>query len=296
VVLFLHGDGAQDRFAGESYTLIMNTFLKNGIACFSWDKQGVGGSSGNWLHQTMADRAEEAISALNMLTKRGDIKPDKIGYIGFSQAGWVIPEIATRTNDAEFYIIVGGATSWLAQGHYLTRTRLSLEGFAEPVIQQALSYSDTLSELILNGLSYDDYVSYRTNNPTPVGYSTSLIPKDRFTFIQQNIGVDSAEQIATINKPLLAIWGEDDLNVDAKSNIRVYENAISKAKRHEMTLLMFEDATHGILKSQHYNYQLLEQWPLSAQLRYLFEGEAAYSQGYFDVLRDWTREQLHQDQ
>jgi len=34
---------------------------------FSWDKPGVGASTGNWLHQSMSDRADETLSAINAL-------------------------------------------------------------------------------------------------------------------------------------------------------------------------------------------------------------------------------------
>ena len=43
-------------------------------------------------------------------------QPDiKVGYLGFSQAGWVIPIAATQSNP-DFSVIIGGAVNWRDQG------------------------------------------------------------------------------------------------------------------------------------------------------------------------------------
>lgn len=294
VALFLHGDGPQDRFAGDSYSLVMNAFLKKGIACFSWDKKGVGKSGGNWLHQNMSGRADEALAALQALEKRDEIDAEKIGYIGFSQAGWVIPEIATKSNIPAFYIIVGGATNWMKQSAYIARTRLLSEGFSDNDIQQVLTYSNRVNELIKGESSYDDYASFHDENPAPKGYVTNLLSKERFQFVRSNIGADiSTKNIQNIKKPLLAIWGEHDLNVDAAMNHSVYKEATENMPGGDVTLLMIGSATHGILNSETYNYHLIGQWPVSTKIRYLLEAKDAYGKGYLETLGDWINQQLH---
>ncbi len=44
VAVFIHGDGPHDRTSNGHYAFIMNALLKNNIACFSFDKAGVGDS------------------------------------------------------------------------------------------------------------------------------------------------------------------------------------------------------------------------------------------------------------
>jgi len=295
VVLFIHGDGAQDRFAGDSYSLVLNSFLEKGIACFTWDKKGVGESGGNWLHQSMSGRADEALVALQTLKKRDDIDPERIGYIGFSQAGWVIPEIAGESDEPAFYIMVGGAINWLEQSEYITRTRMVSEGFSENDVQQVLSYSALVNELILSTDSYDDYVLFHKNNPSPKGYLANLMSEDRLHFVRLNMNSDITESIKNINKPLLAIWGSDDLNVDAAKSYSTYREARNEMTSGDVTLLMHQGATHSMLHSKTYNYHLVDQWPLFTLLRYLLEGKDAYSEGYLDVLGEWTHEKLHQE-
>ncbi|WP_431355862.1 alpha/beta hydrolase, partial [Bacillus safensis] len=57
IVLFVHGDGPQNATYDGGYRPLMERFAKQGYASISWDKPGVGESEGNWLHQSMDDRA-----------------------------------------------------------------------------------------------------------------------------------------------------------------------------------------------------------------------------------------------
>ncbi|HEB0063601.1 TPA: alpha/beta hydrolase, partial [Serratia marcescens] len=59
VVVFVHGDGPANASRDEGYYGIWEAMAQQGYAVLSFDKPGVGGSGGNWLHQTMADRARE---------------------------------------------------------------------------------------------------------------------------------------------------------------------------------------------------------------------------------------------
>jgi len=89
--LIVHGDGPQDRWSASGYLPIVNALLDECIAVFSWDKPGIGGSTGNWLSQSMDDRAVVASAALEYVRNLDESSGKRIGYLGFSQAGWVIP-------------------------------------------------------------------------------------------------------------------------------------------------------------------------------------------------------------
>lgn len=47
-VLLIHGDGSQDRWSKSGYIPLVKFLVSKGIAVFSWDKPGVGKSTGNW--------------------------------------------------------------------------------------------------------------------------------------------------------------------------------------------------------------------------------------------------------
>ena len=102
---------------------------------YSWDKAGVGDSSGDWLQQSMSDRATETIAAMKAVQAATKDFGNPIGFMGFSQAGWVLPKVATQVSADTWFVIVGGATNWRAQGAYFTTRRLMSEGHSTEYIR-----------------------------------------------------------------------------------------------------------------------------------------------------------------
>ena len=87
IAVLVHGDGPQNRTAGGGYNPLINHLLKSGIGVFSWDKPGVGQSTGDWLAQSMADRAEEALAAYEAVRQQPETEDSAIGLIGFFPGG-----------------------------------------------------------------------------------------------------------------------------------------------------------------------------------------------------------------
>lgn len=138
LLVFVHGDGASvaDEYGYNS--IVWNRLAEADIASLSWDKKGVGRSQGDWLAQSMDDRAQEVVDALEHIA---DAYPDAfptIGLIGFSQAGWVLPKVVQLSSRSDFMIIVSGAINWERQGEYLTRQRMALEGATQLQIDTAV--------------------------------------------------------------------------------------------------------------------------------------------------------------
>ncbi|MFC8760044.1 alpha/beta hydrolase family protein [Streptomyces sp. NPDC057193] len=64
LVVFVHGDGPVDATHDGFYRPMWESFARAGYASLSWNKPGVGGAPGDWLDQTMEDRAREAAAAI----------------------------------------------------------------------------------------------------------------------------------------------------------------------------------------------------------------------------------------
>lgn len=91
LVIFVHGDGPADASRDSFYRPLWETFARAGYASVSWNKPGVAGAPGNWLFQSMHDRAVETEAVLAWAKGRSDIDPHRIGVWGISQAGWCCP-------------------------------------------------------------------------------------------------------------------------------------------------------------------------------------------------------------
>lgn len=269
VVALVHGDGPQDRTSDGGYAPFINVLLDRGIAVASWDKPGVGASAGNWLHQSMAQRTAEAQAALKQLDQHFNAVP--IGALGFSQAGWVLPSLTRE--DADFIVLVGAAVSWRDQGEYYARVRLAIEGLGPQAIEDAIAEQNRQSERIFGpGAQAED--------------ATEGLSTDRWRFIRENRDADARAALSGLEVPLLAVWGKEDLNVDAARNAAIYRDIF--ARRGAGTqIVIWPNATHGLLKASAYNGQLIEDWSPWAEVRFLIEGRHAYAPGVLDAIADW---------
>jgi pimeloyl-ACP methyl ester carboxylesterase len=63
-VVMVGGSGPSDRDNDTHFPPIGRHLVDAGIAVLSYDKRGVGGSSGDWLDATMDDRASDASATL----------------------------------------------------------------------------------------------------------------------------------------------------------------------------------------------------------------------------------------
>ncbi|WP_175582315.1 S9 family peptidase [Phaeobacter sp. HF9A] len=268
-VVLVHGDGAQDRSAAGGYAPLIHAFLDRGIAVAAWDKPGVGASEGNWLDQSMADRCKETRAALHALDMRFD--GIALGAVGFSQAGWVLPGLTSA--DAGFLVLIGPAVSWQDQGDYYTRVRLAREGLEQGAIARVLAEQHQRDD---RAFGPDAQAS-----DAPEGMSL-----DRWQFIRRNRSADAREALAQLDLPLLAVWGAEDLNVDATGDAAIYADLLA-AQDDRTRAMIWPEATHGLLKSKAYNWQLVGDWSQFAKLRFILEGRHAYVPGALDMILDW---------
>ena len=88
----------------------------NGFAVLRYDPPGVGQSTGDSGFQSLENRTEEAMAALQYLQSRPDIQRDRVGLWGVSQGGWVIAMAAAAfPQDVAFIISVSGSGVGVAE-------------------------------------------------------------------------------------------------------------------------------------------------------------------------------------
>lgn len=112
-VVFVHGNGRQTRNVG-----LADALADMGVATLTYDKRGVGKSGGAYAGPEVGTNnvdprnlsllAQDASAAAAKLMH--EIRSPKIpvGFLGISQAGWIIPLAALRTPDVKFMILWSG--------------------------------------------------------------------------------------------------------------------------------------------------------------------------------------------
>lgn len=280
LVVFVHGDGAANATRDDFYKPIWDAFARAGYASLSWNKPGVDGAPGNWLDQTMHDRAVEAEAVIDWARTRSDIDAQRVGLWGISQGGWVVPEIASRREDLQFAILVGSAVNWERQGEYnLLAEARARRASQEEIDIQLRRRNDTL-RLLRDGAGYEEY--------RDAGIDPSPMTADRWNFVAANFRSDVSDLLPKVKIPLLLCLGEGDLNVDVAETERVYRELVPTEL---LTVLTYPDASHNIVKADYDKPDLDTFDSFRAALVALFSPTSLYAPGYLDDLRNFAEQQ-----
>lgn len=111
----------------------------------------------------------------------------------------------------------------------------------------------------------------------------------RDDFERRNALYDAREAIASLSKPVLILMGDHDRNVDPLQTLSVWESTLPEKTPH--CIQRVAGATHGLLRSRWFDYQITSQWPWWKQGMFLLAGRNAYAPGALNVVSDWIQEQ-----
>ncbi|WP_307845577.1 serine aminopeptidase domain-containing protein [Planomonospora sp. ID67723] len=274
LVVFVHGDGPIDATHETFYRPAWESLARAGYASLSWNKPGLNGAPGNWLHQSMEDRAEETADAIAWAKTRKDIDPDRIGLWGASQAGWVLPKVAARMPELRFVIAVSPAINWLRQGRYNLLAELRAENASQQEIDAAVARSDRTRELLRKGATFEQYRA-------AVGDVNGMTP-DRWRFILANHTSDASEDLAKMRAPVLLMLGGHDLNVDVADTEKTYRKLLRRPG--QLRVRHYPDATHSLVPKD------VEDSELKAFALAVAAPRSLSAEGYLEDLRRYVTE------
>ena len=109
--MMLHGSeqGTRDNFGNK---VMAHYMISRDIAILNYDKRGVGDLEGVYQEaaspSNLQKHAEDAIAGVGYLASSPEIDAKRIGLIGFSQAGWVIPLAASQSDAISHVVILSG--------------------------------------------------------------------------------------------------------------------------------------------------------------------------------------------
>ncbi|MDT0090414.1 alpha/beta hydrolase [Listeria marthii] len=245
IIVFVHGDGAQEATQNGGYKPLMERFAKQGYISVSWDKLGVGKSSGNWLDQSMDDRANEVNQVIEWMKVKYPDSTTKIGLWGASQAGWVIPKVMNANKDIDFSILAAPAINWMRQGEYNTGAQAKNAGATNKEITQAKQNFLTDSKLISKNETYE---RYKQNG------GKEEMSSERYDFIRKNMTADATEDLAKVQAKLYLVLAEKDENVDSAETKDVYTQVVKQAS---LEVQMISNVKHQMINPVIANSELL---------------------------------------
>jgi len=277
-LVMLQGSGEEDRDSKGYFPPIRDEFLANGIAVYSWDKPGVGGSSGDWHQRDLFDRANEALDAIAALRAQPGIDPARVGIWGHSQGGWIGPLAASKAHDLAFLIVNSGpAVDVHEQDLYGIEQTLRRDGASEDEITDALAFMSRVHEATIAAMPYDEAVSTilePARGSAGETYFGEIYPElwQFLVIVSQNL-YDPASVLEQISCPTLVLFGELDVLTPVARSVPIFEAAFAKSGNANLTITVFPGANHRILVGD----------------------PPTFAPGYLETMSSWIRQQVGLD-
>jgi pimeloyl-ACP methyl ester carboxylesterase len=267
VAVMVTGSGAQNRdeeiLGFKPFRIIADYLTRRGVAVYRYDDRGVGGSTGNTGLSTTSDFADDALAAISALSEHAELDASQIGLIGHSEGGVVAPLAAQRSESVAFVVLIAptsvpGSEVIYEQGAEIAR----VAGQSEEDIAAGLAVQRRLFEAVANG---DDLNAFRTELEQMIRDQISTASDDELAVIDdidQFVASQVNQQIAQVTSPwfrffltydpatalrqtrvpVLALFGELDLQVTPKQNRGPLAEALGGNP--DVTIETFPGANH----------------------------------------------------
>lgn len=291
VVVFVHGDGPNNRTAGGTYPPIMERMERAGYATFAWDKPGTGESTGEIDRSRLVEqRAQIVLDAIAVLKARSDVDSQHIGLWGISQAGYVMPWVLSLSEDVAFLIAVScPGEPGFKQGAYLVAAQAACAGLGGEDVARvkdlicAASVAQTYEEYVRHKAPLAGYPALEAVNE--LGLRIGVLPEQEWHADDLDgvyYAFDPMDVIERTEIPILAFFGEKDTQVDPVQGAEAYRAALAHAGNPNSCVELISGADHNLILSQTGCLDERARRPRSEWTH--------YAPGYLDTLEAWLRD------
>jgi pimeloyl-ACP methyl ester carboxylesterase len=243
------GSGPSDRDNDGYFTPIRQHLLGEGFAVCSFDKRGVGSSTGRWQDAGIVEQADDLLECLAELRAEPDV-PRPIGLFGYSQGGWVVVEAAGRAPAIAFVIANSGpGVTPSEQERYAHSTYLVSAGLSGHDLSEALEpYDSIVLPCLRRRATFAELREQINRAVLPASYRESelvLFPDDEelWNFLRQVSDYDPRAALRRIRVPVLALFGAADALVPVERSADAYRDEVAPGL---LSLRIFAGADHRL--------------------------------------------------
>lgn len=243
-VVLVSGSGPQDRdetISGHRPFLVLADHLaRQGVAVLRYDDRGVGKSTGSLAATTTLDYVDDVKAALAALRRRPEIDPKRLGVIGHSEGSLVAALVASQDPEVAFVVLlegpgVAGEPLLYEQAALMART-----GGATPdMIAQQKAMQERIFAIIKEQA---EPAAARKKIAEVLGPAFAQAPEAQKAaaidaqaawalspWMRHFIVYDPAPTLRAVKCPVLALFGEKDLQVPPGQNAPPVEAALKAA-------------------------------------------------------------------
>lgn len=268
-VILLTGSGPQNRdedlFGFKPFRILADDFTRKGIAVLRCDDRGIGGSSGSSMDATLEDLNGDAAAMLRFLKTRPEVFPDRIGFLGHSQGGLVAPMVAAQAPEIAFIVLLSGPTTpperiLLAQAELIAKAggatpesiqrNAAIQKLAFTVARTGQGQAELEAAIIKEvkdqfaGLPEDQRKALPNPEELAKRQAEQQLAVVRAPWFRSFLQHDPAPVLEKVRCPILALFGELDLQVPAMENKEALLQATAKGGNRTVTVKVLPKANH----------------------------------------------------
>jgi len=247
VALLMHpGSGPSDRDNDVLFPPIREHLLATGIAVASFDKRGVGGSTGHWQEAAIEEQAADALACLDAVRDAAGVP---VGLFGHSQGGWVVVEAAARSTDVAFVVTNSGpGVTPEAQERFAAQTYLARAGISPDESEAVDRYYGRVVALMRSGIPLAEAREEVARIGAPQAFETLSLPvlppdEAEWRLVRALMDYDPRHALERIRVPVLAIFGAEDPLPPVADSVAVFEDAV---RPELLRVKVFPDAGHRL--------------------------------------------------
>jgi pimeloyl-ACP methyl ester carboxylesterase len=263
-IILIAGSGPNDRdetiFGHKPFYVISDYLTRNGFAVLRYDKRGVGKSTGDYSKATISDFVTDASNALEYLKSRKGIDSSKIGMLGHSEGGIIAPMVASKSSDVKFLVLLAApGTKGIEIVLDQNENSLKHQGIEPETINRLqLTNREIFESLLVWSGSENDRTALRDR----LSYLWEQLPiliklkleKEPYLRAQFNamitpgyrsfLATDPKDYLSLVSCPVLAINGENDVQVPALKNLEAIKHHIQKGGNYKVETKSYPMLNH----------------------------------------------------
>jgi pimeloyl-ACP methyl ester carboxylesterase len=259
-VLLISGSGAQDRdstlFGHKPFLLWADTLTRRGFAVLRVDDRGVGGTGAGSAPPTTLDFAGDARAGLTFLASRPEVDAKRLGLVGHSEGANIAAMVAADDPRVRFIVMLGGTgvpgdQVLLRQFEALVRA----QGAPQDIIDWQLAIRRRVFEHLRAEKGQVDEAArgklIAGLPPMPgtgavepsQGLATALF-QSMNPWLEYFMVTDPRDSISRVKVPVLALFGELDLQVVPAQNEPAVRAALEAAGNTDVTVRVMPRLNH----------------------------------------------------
>lgn len=264
-VVLITGSGPQNRneeLMGHKPFLVLSDFLtKNNMAVLRFDDRGVAESGGVFGTANSFDFAKDVEAAIDYLKSRKEVNSAKIGLIGHSEGGLIAPIVASTSNDVNFIVMIAGPSVsgdkiLIAQNELILKSMGMDESSLNKYLKEMRIEFDSLLGNKDKTVAKDDLIK----NSTKFFKENFTKDDEKFGMTEENIKkraeiyssnwfstfleIDPCDYLLKVKVPILALYGEKDMQVPPSLNVDKAKEALKKAGNKKSTVVVVDSCNH----------------------------------------------------